>query len=334
MLGLSYGTQQLVLPNWRVEGADEPFVVRMFPGWNSHVLYPFWMLASFSFVVVTFLASSLFAALVQKGWIFLFAPHWCGMVVALLWSIWSAISYRKALFDMHETFRQWFARIVSGLLRVTLESNFEYVLYRARLAVFEIQRQKIRLHTLRRLLIFIEDRDFYKHKGISYRALARAAAGVIWLRRRSGGSTITQQLARTLFIRDYHKTMRRKFIEILLARWLEDVLPKEEILDIYLASVRFEKFVYGTLSAMHYFFGKLIEDVSLAQAFFLVERVSNIRPRILEAKVDETLRNAVEFKVLSQKDATAVIDIYSEQVKDGRLTIGDKEAFKRLCDRW
>lgn len=52
MLGLSYGTQQLVLPNWRIEGADEPFVVRMFPGWNTYVAYPFWILGSFSLVVV------------------------------------------------------------------------------------------------------------------------------------------------------------------------------------------------------------------------------------------------------------------------------------------
>src|SRR3972149_2528008 len=45
MLGLSYGPLQLVLPNWRIEGADEPFAVRLFPGWSTYVTYPYYALA-------------------------------------------------------------------------------------------------------------------------------------------------------------------------------------------------------------------------------------------------------------------------------------------------
>ncbi|MBI5663612.1 MAG: hypothetical protein HZC49_00780 [Nitrospirae bacterium] len=55
MLGLNYGTIQLVLPNWRIEGADEPFAVRLFPGWNTYVTYPFYALAGISSAVLYFL---------------------------------------------------------------------------------------------------------------------------------------------------------------------------------------------------------------------------------------------------------------------------------------
>jgi penicillin-binding protein 1A len=55
MLGLNYGTLQLVLPNWRVEGADEPYAVFLFPGWNTYVAYPYYVLAGISCVVLFFL---------------------------------------------------------------------------------------------------------------------------------------------------------------------------------------------------------------------------------------------------------------------------------------
>jgi penicillin-binding protein 1A len=55
MLGLSYGTMQLVLPNWRIEGADEPFAVRLFPGWSTYVTYPYYALAGISSAVTFFL---------------------------------------------------------------------------------------------------------------------------------------------------------------------------------------------------------------------------------------------------------------------------------------
>src|SRR4030042_2802846 len=61
MLGLNYGTIQLVLPNWRIEGADEPFAVRLFPGWNTYVTYPYYAMAGISSAVLFFLLASLVA---------------------------------------------------------------------------------------------------------------------------------------------------------------------------------------------------------------------------------------------------------------------------------
>ncbi|HDX8618010.1 TPA: hypothetical protein RQN55_004235, partial [Aeromonas dhakensis] len=57
MLGLSYGKIQLLLPNWRVEGADQPLAIKLFPGWLTYVAYPFWIISIISTSVMLFLAA-------------------------------------------------------------------------------------------------------------------------------------------------------------------------------------------------------------------------------------------------------------------------------------
>ncbi len=334
MLGLSYGSQQMVLPNWRIEGADEPFVVRMFSGWNTHVAYPFWILGAFSATVISLLSASLIALLSASGWQFLLSPHIAGGLIGFLWFFWLALSYRKALIDVHENVRQWYARVFAKLTRVALVTNFEYVLYRAKLATFEAKRQRVDLALFKDILVFIEDKNFYVHRGIDVRALIRAAAGFIGAHRRSGGSTITQQLARTLFIHDYHKTVRRKIVETFLARWIERVLDKNTLIELYLVSVRYERKVLGLLAAMRHFFGKYVNNPSRAQRFFLLERVSNVTSRILCSKVDETLRQAVDKAILSKEDARELIGIYQTLVQAGTLTPDDPASFGRLCAKW
>jgi len=167
--------------------------------------------------------------------------------------------------------------------------------------------------------VFIEDRSFYSHSGVSVKALLRAVLGLVKIKRRSGGSTITQQISRTLFIKDLSKTVRRKIVEIILATWFNQVFSKDDQLEIYLASARFERGVYGVLEAMDYFWGTKVSDPSKAQAFFLIERVSNIHSRLLSNKIIETVRAAQEENVLDAHDIEELMSIYRDSISMNKI---------------
>jgi penicillin-binding protein 1A len=121
--------------------------------------------------------------------------------------------------------------------------------------------------------VAIEDRRFYRHWGIDPRGIARAivanmrGGGV-----RQGGSTITQQLAKTNFLSG-DRTFRRKAQEVIIAFWLEAWLTKDEILSRYLSSVYFGDGVYGLRAAAHHYFNREPENLSLAQSAMLAGMV-------------------------------------------------------------
>lgn len=156
---------------------------------------------------------------------------------------------------------------------------------------------------------------------------------VFGLGRRAGGSTITQQLVRTLFVVDQTKLFRRKFIEIVLALSLNKVLSKNLQLEMYLSSVRFERGVFGIAAALKYFFGHTNKGPSKAEAFFLVERISNVRSRLLVEKIDETLRRAVNSAVLNKDEAVQVVGLYVHAIKYGLIN-DPNGAIERLQIAW
>ena len=121
--------------------------------------------------------------------------------------------------------------------------------------------------------VAIEDRRFYSHWGIDPRGIARAM--VMDLRGRGvrqGGSTITQQLAKTNFLSG-DRTIKRKAQEVIIAFWLEAWLSKQEILSRYLSSVYFGDGVYGLRAAAHHYFNRDPENLSLAQSAMLAGMV-------------------------------------------------------------
>ena len=129
--------------------------------------------------------------------------------------------------------------------------------------------------------IAIEDRRFFRHWGIDPRGIGRAAianmrgGGV-----RQGGSTITQQLAKTSFLSG-DRTFKRKAQEVIIAFWLEGWLTKEEILSRYMSSVYFGDGVYGLRAAAHHYFDREPEDLNLAQSAMLaglVQAPSRLAP--------------------------------------------------------
>jgi penicillin-binding protein 1A len=121
--------------------------------------------------------------------------------------------------------------------------------------------------------VAIEDRRFYRHWGIDPRGIGRAMfANLRGGGLRQGGSTITQQLAKTNFLSG-DRTIKRKAQEVIIAFWLEAWLTKQEILSRYLSSVYFGDGVYGLRAAAHHYFNRDPEKLSLAQSAMLAGMV-------------------------------------------------------------
>src|SRR6266850_213543 len=128
---------------------------------------------------------------------------------------------------------------------------------------------------LPKAFIAIEDRRFYSHYGIDPIGLARAVSANV-LRRSvaQGGSTITQQLAKNLFLTQ-ERTLWRKLQEVVLAIWLERKFSKTEILELYLNRVYFGAGAYGVDAAAQRYFGKPAKQVKIAEAAMLAGLVKS-----------------------------------------------------------
>ena len=122
---------------------------------------------------------------------------------------------------------------------------------------------------LPRAVIAVEDRRFYDHGGIDYRGLARAFyVNLREGRITQGGSTLTQQLAKNLFLTS-DRTLKRKIQEVMLAFWLERRFTKDQILTIYLNRVYLGAGTYGVDAAARHYFGKPATEVTLYESALL-----------------------------------------------------------------
>lgn len=118
-------------------------------------------------------------------------------------------------------------------------------------------------------VIAIEDRRFYSHFGIDPLGVGRAMiSNVAGGRMSQGGSTLTQQLAKNLFLSP-DRTLKRKVQEVLLSLWLEQKHTKDQILEMYLNRVYFGSGAYGVEAAARRYFGKSARNVSLSEASLL-----------------------------------------------------------------
>ena len=119
-------------------------------------------------------------------------------------------------------------------------------------------------------IISIEDKNFTTHHGIDIEGVARAGLSLVLNRGNitMGGSTITQQLARNIFL-GYEKTYSRKIKEMFIAVALEQKYTKQDILEFYLNNVYFANGYYGIESASEAYFNKKAKDLSISQIAFL-----------------------------------------------------------------
>ncbi len=158
----------------------------------------------------------------------------------------------------------------------------------------------------------IEDRRFYSHWGVDPRGIARAAWHNMWSDGSSqGGSTITQQLAKGVFL-SADRTFGRKAREALIAFWLEAWLTKDQIFERYLSNVYFGDNVYGLRAAALHYFNRQPEKLTIPQAAMLaglLKAPSRLAPttniRGARARADLVMQAMVEagYITKAQRDA-------------------------------
>ncbi len=124
-------------------------------------------------------------------------------------------------------------------------------------------------------LLTREDRIFYKHHGFSFKAVMRAVIGKLTGRSLGGGSTLTQQIAGTLYCDRSDMSILRKIKELWWAIQMERHLSKNEILELYLNKIYFGGGTYGVNAASKYYFGHSAEEITPAEAAILVIQLSN-----------------------------------------------------------
>ncbi len=128
---------------------------------------------------------------------------------------------------------------------------------------------------LQRGIVVVEDERFYRHRGLDPIAVARAVyRNLLAGRVVEGGSTITAQVARTLYLTQ-EVTISRKVVEALLALKLERVYTKQEILELYLNQIYLGSGTYGVETASRAYFGKSVRDVNLSEAAMLAGLPAN-----------------------------------------------------------
>ena len=161
-------------------------------------------------------------------------------------------------------------------------------------------------------IIAIEDRRFYSHFGVDPLGIARALysnwrAGATV----QGGSTITQQLAKNLFLKP-ERTIERKLQEVVLAVWLESKFSKDEILQLYMNRVYFGAGATGIDKAAQRFFGKSARDVNLSEAAVLaavLKAPSRFNPIASTERANqrarEVLNDMVKAGFITQAEADA-----------------------------
>ncbi|MDR0410263.1 MAG: PBP1A family penicillin-binding protein [Spirochaetaceae bacterium] len=193
------------------------------------------------------------------------------------------------------------------------------------------KRELVSLADLPRHLIFAvlarEDPDFYKHKGFSIRGIARAAYGLLIGRNLGGGSTITQQVAGTLYTDRSERKISRKIRELWWALQMERRYTKNEILEIYLNYMYMGPGVYGVEAASKYFFGHSAKDISLAEAAILVIQLSSPakynpldNPNLAMDRQLSVLDRMIELGYATKADTEASFDEYWENYDYTRVS--------------
>ena len=167
---------------------------------------------------------------------------------------------------------------------------------------------------LKKAVVASEDANFYSHDGVDYEAI-RDAIRTDWRKGKfvRGGSTITQQVAKNLYL-TREKTLIRKAKEIVLARRMDDALSKSRILELYLNVVELGPMVYGIGHAAHYYFGKPPSALTVRECAFLASMLPGPKvynpyrkmDRVMK-RSDRILRRMVAARMISREEYDAAM---------------------------
>lgn len=175
---------------------------------------------------------------------------------------------------------------------------------------------------MKKALLAIEDDRFYEHGGVDYLGITRAAIHNLLSDSRQGASTITQQVARNFFLSS-EKTFKRKIYEVLLAWKIEQNLTKDQILEIYMNQIYLGQRAYGFASAAQIYFGKKLQDITLAEAAMLagLPKAPGVSNPISNFKRAQIRQQAILQRMLEQHYITP--EQY-EEAKNEELRVNDR----------
>lgn len=158
---------------------------------------------------------------------------------------------------------------------------------------------------------------FYKHNGFSFKAILRAVAGKLTGRSLGGGSTLTQQIAGTLYCDRAEMSIMRKIKELWWAIQMERRYSKNEILELYLNKIYFGGGTYGVNAASKYYFGHSAEEITPAEAAILVIQLSNPafynpfdHPNRAMDRQRDVLTSMVKLNYISEDEAKESFDVF------------------------
>lgn len=165
-------------------------------------------------------------------------------------------------------------------------------------------------YMVKQIFIITEDRDFYEHSGVDYKAVARAVIELVKNEGEitQGGSTITQQLARNIYL-SHEVSVKRKLQEIFIAKELEDKYSKDTILEYYINDIYFANGLYGVQAASKGYFGKDVCELTLSELCFVCAIPNNPELYNPILNYDNTIkrRNRIldqlkEYKIINGTD--------------------------------
>src|SRR3989344_726072 len=168
---------------------------------------------------------------------------------------------------------------------------------------------------VKKATISIEDKDFYKHYGVSYTGIVRAAYNTIFKGKLQGGSTLTQQLVKNALLTP-ERTVRRKIREFALTMVVETIYSKDQILEMYLNQIPYGGTAYGIGAASELYFGKEAKALTPGEASLLAglpaapSRYSpfGANPELAKGRQEVVLRRMVEDGYISQEETNEAIN--------------------------
>lgn len=164
-------------------------------------------------------------------------------------------------------------------------------------------------------MISIEDKKFYEHNGIDLKAIMRAGVGVIFNKSYGGGSTITQQLSRNVFLTTKY-SWERKVEEIFLSLDMEKKYSKDQIMEFYLNNIYFMNGYYGIQAASKGYFGKDVNKLSLSQIATLCAIPNNPNLYNPREKLENTLKRRDRILKNMRDDGKITEEQYQEAINE------------------
>lgn len=164
--------------------------------------------------------------------------------------------------------------------------------------------------SLKYATISIEDKNFYKHRGVDVLGIIRGLSKTITKGRAQGGSTLTQQLVKNSLLTN-ERTVRRKAQELILTVVMETIYSKDQILEKYLNTIPYGGTAYGVESASETYFGKPVKELDLAESALLAglpQRPSTYspfgaHPEMAKGRQEEVLKQMVANKYITEDEA-------------------------------